>query len=195
LENPVLFAASVMILLIMPGPTNTLLATSGASVGFQRSARLLLSEIAGYGASILLIEFALVPSVSAAHLTASILRVAAGVYLMVLAIKLWTTPFELARAVISMRQVFVTTLLNPKAFVFALAVIPFGSPQAELYFSAFMAIVPVLGTMWIVVGTLFGRHTPPSYVRAFPKAASIVLATMSATLMGSALFMQQRMLP
>jgi hypothetical protein len=29
MENPALFAASVMILLIMPDPTNTLLATSG----------------------------------------------------------------------------------------------------------------------------------------------------------------------
>ena len=37
MDNPALFAASVIILLMMPGPTNALLATSGATVGFQRS--------------------------------------------------------------------------------------------------------------------------------------------------------------
>src|SRR5471032_1867976 len=123
MENPVLFAASVMILLIMPGPTNTLLATSGATVGLQRSTPLLLGEIAGYILSILLIEFVLGPSISGAHLAPSILRIAAGAYLMFLSIKLWTTTFRIARAVISLRQVFVTTLLNPKAWVFALVII------------------------------------------------------------------------
>jgi len=79
-------------------------------------------------------------------------------------------------------------LLNPKAFVFALVIIPFGSPQASLYFSAFPATVPVLGTMWIVAGNLLGGHTNPGYAKSFPKAASIVLAIMSATLIGSAFF-------
>jgi threonine/homoserine/homoserine lactone efflux protein len=188
MEDPLIFAASVLILLIMPGPTNTLLATSGATVGFQRSTPLLLGEIAGYTLSILLIEFVLGPSFSGTHPTASILRAAAGAYLMYLSIRLWTTPFQITRAVISLRQVFVTTLLNPKALVFALVLIPFGSPRVSLYFSAFLAIVPAVGTMWIVMGSLLGRHTDPGYAKSFPKAASIVLAIMSTTLIGSAFF-------
>ena len=177
-----------MILLIMPGPTNTLLATSGATVGFQRSTPLLLGELAGYIVSILLIEFVLGPTMSRAPSTALMLRAAAGAYLMVLSIKLWTAPFVLAHAVISLRQVFVTTLLNPKAFVFALVIIPFGLPQASFYFSGFTAIVPAIGTLWIVIGTLLGRNTQPRYMKAFPKAASVILAIISATLIGSAFF-------
>jgi threonine/homoserine/homoserine lactone efflux protein len=192
MENPALFAASVLLLLIMPGPTNTLLATSGATVGFQRSTPLLLGEIAGYILSILLIEFALGRFMSGAHPAPPALRVAAGAYLMLLSIKLWITPFLLARAVISLRQVFVTTLLNPKAWVFALVIIPFGSLHASLYFSAFLATVPAVGTMWIAAGSLLGRHTRPGYAKSFPKAASIALAIMSATLIGSALFIPQR---
>jgi threonine/homoserine/homoserine lactone efflux protein len=153
---------------------------------------LLLSEIAGYTLSILLIEFVLGPSISGIHHTASILRVAAGAYLMSLSIKLWTTPFQLARAVISLRQVFVTTLLNPKAFVFALVIIPFGSSHASSYFPAFLATVPVVGTIWIVAGSLLGRHTNLGHARFFPKAASIVLATMSAILIGSAFLSLRR---
>jgi threonine/homoserine/homoserine lactone efflux protein len=191
MENPVLFAAAVMILLIIPGPTNTLLATSGATVGFQRSTPLLLSEIAGYTFAIVMIEFVLGSSMSGAF-TASMLRVAAGAYVMLLAIKLWITPLRLTRAVISVRQVFVTTLLNPKASVFALVIIPFGSPRAALYFSAFMAIVPAVGMMWIATGSLLGRLTHPGYAKSFPKAASIVLAIMSAILIGSAFFTPRR---
>ncbi len=186
MDNPVIFGASILILLLMPGPTNTLLATSGATVGFQRSAPLLLGEIAGYTLSILLIEFVLGPAMSGARLTASTLRIAAGAYLMLLSIKLWLTPFPLARAVISLRQVFVTTLLNPKALVFALVLIPFGSPHASWYFSAFLAIVPAVGTMWIVAGGLLGRHADPLCAMSFPKAASLVLAIISATLIVSA---------
>ena len=181
-----LFVASVMILLVMPGPTNTLLATSGATVGFQRSTPLLLGEIAGYAVTILLIEFVLGPSLSGAHPTASILRGAAGAYLMLLSIKLWTTPFQLARAVISLRQVFVTTLLNPKALVFALVIIPFGSPHASLYFAAFAAMVPSVGVVWIFAGSLLVRRSHPGFARFLPKAASVVLAIMSATMIGSA---------
>lgn len=90
-------------------------------------------------------------------------------------------------AVISVRQVFVTTLLNPKACVFALVVSPFGSPHAPVYLHAFTAMVPVVGTTWIVAGSLLGRHTYPHYVRSLAKAAPIVLAIMSAALISTAL--------
>jgi threonine/homoserine/homoserine lactone efflux protein len=188
METPALFAASVLILLIMPGPTNTLLATSGATVGFQRSMPLLLGELAGYMLSILLIEFVLGPAISSTPLIASVLRIVAGAYLMLVAVKLWTTPFRLARAVISLRQVFITTLLNPKAFVFALVIIPFGSPRSPVYFSSFLASVPTVGTVWIVAGCLLGRHAQAGYARSLPRAASIVLAIISASLIGSAFF-------
>jgi threonine/homoserine/homoserine lactone efflux protein len=187
MEDPAIFGASVLLLLVLPGPTNTLLATSGATVGLKRSARLLLGEIAGYALSILLIEFVLGPSLSGAPPTASVVRIVAGAYLMLVSVKLWITPFQIARAVISLPQVFLTTLLNPKALVFALVLIPFGSPHASRYFSAFLAIVPAVGTMWIFTGSLLGRHTEPGYARSLPKAASIVLAIMSATLIGSVL--------
>jgi threonine/homoserine/homoserine lactone efflux protein len=188
MDNPVLFAATVLILLIVPGPTNTLLAASGATVGFRRSTPLLLGEIAGYAVSIQLLEFAVAPAMQSAHLTATLLRAAAGSYLILLSIKLWVTPFRVAHQVISVRQVFVTTLLNPKACVFALVVMPFGSPRALWYFSALLAMIPAVGTLWIGAGYFLGRHTDPGYARSIPKAASVVLAIMSVTLIGSAFF-------
>ena len=188
MDNAAAFLVSVLVLLIMPGPTNTLLATSGATVGLRRSTPLLFAETAGYILSIVLIEFVLGPTISGTHPTASILRLAAGAYLLVLAIKLWTTPFLVARVVISLRQVFVTTLLNPKALVFALIIIPFNSPHASLYLAVFTAIVPAVGALWIATGSFLGHHTHPDYAKSFPKAAAIVLAVMSAALIASAFF-------
>jgi threonine/homoserine/homoserine lactone efflux protein len=185
-ENSVLFASSVLLLLTLPGPTNTLLGTSGATVGLQRSLPLLLGELSGYLLSILLIQFVLGPAMSKAPATALLLRGAAGAYLMFLSVRLWTTPFLVSRAVISLRQVFVTTLLNPKAFVFALVIIPFGSPRSPVYLAAFAAIVPVIGTLWIAIGALLRRRTPPGYLKMFPRAASVILAIFSATLISSA---------
>jgi threonine/homoserine/homoserine lactone efflux protein len=184
--NSVLFVSSVLVLLILPGPTNTLLGTSGATVGLRRSLPLLLGELSGYLLSILLIQFVLGPAMSRAPSTALILRAAAGAYLMVLSIKMWTTPLLVSRAVISLRQVFVTTLLNPKAFVFALVIIPFGSPRSSAYLTLFAAIVPVVGTLWIGIGAVLRRRTQPDYLKVFPKAASVILAIFSATLISSA---------
>jgi threonine/homoserine/homoserine lactone efflux protein len=188
LENPALFLASIIVLLIMPGPTNTLLATSGATVGFRRSIPMLAGELAGYLVAIFLIQFVLGPAMSRSPATALALRLAAAAYLMILSVKLWRTPFMWARAVVSLRQVFVTTLLNPKALVFALVIIPFSSPHPGLYLSIFAATIPLIGTLWISFGTFLGRHAQPAYLGVVPKAASVVLAVISAILVSSALY-------
>ena len=192
MANLLLFASSVVLLLILPGPTNTLLATSGATVGLRRSLLLLVGELSGYLVSIFLIQFVLGPAMAKAPATALMLRVAAGGYLMVLSIKLWITPFLVTRAVISLRQLFVTTLLNPKAFVFALVIIPFNAPRPLQYVALFAAMVPVIGTLWIALGALLGQGTQPRYLKVFPKAASVVLAILSTTLISSALFLARQ---
>jgi threonine/homoserine/homoserine lactone efflux protein len=71
------------------------------------------------------------------------LRIASGLYLLHVAWKLWghTEEMLLHKGGVSLRQVFVTTLLNPKALIFAFAIIPFGS-TGDIWRSA-----PWLGTL------------------------------------------------
>ena len=61
MTNPPLFVLAVLTVLITPGPTNTLLFTSGATVGISRSLRLLVAEFAGYNLGILTAGFVLAP--------------------------------------------------------------------------------------------------------------------------------------
>ena len=78
MENPVLFAMAVLAVLGTPGPTNTLLATAGATGGLRCSLPLIPAEAAGYTISILTLGLALGPVVAGAPLLAGALRVSVG---------------------------------------------------------------------------------------------------------------------
>lgn len=51
-SGTVLFVLGITIVLMMPGPTNTLLAAAGLRQGVKRAARLAGVELAGYAVSI-----------------------------------------------------------------------------------------------------------------------------------------------
>ena len=84
--NFLTFFTATCFLLAMPGPTNTLLATSGAGIGISRSLHLLAAELFGYLAAIALLRLALGPVVSGIPLAAVVLRVAVSVYILGLAV-------------------------------------------------------------------------------------------------------------
>ncbi|WP_149538009.1 LysE family translocator [Siccirubricoccus phaeus] len=160
MEDPILFTLAVLTVLGTPGPTNTLLATSGATVGLRRSLPLMLGEAAGYTISILTLGLLLGPAMAAAPLLAAALRVAVGLYLLLLALRLWRHGGAVLAtgAVVMPRQVFVTTLLNPKAIVFALGILPFGAGPAvwPLYMLGFLPLLATVAMAWIIVGTVLG---------------------------------------
>jgi threonine/homoserine/homoserine lactone efflux protein len=158
MENPSLFILTVLTILGMPGPTNTLLATSGAATGWRRSWLLVLAEVGGYLTTIMLLGFVLGPALAGAPVVKMLLRFAVGIYLFMLAWKLWGWGGdELQAKAISFRQLFVATLFNPKAVIFALAVIPFGKTHVAAYLLGFAAMVVGVGTCWLIVGEGAGR--------------------------------------
>ncbi len=159
MEDPALFALTILIVLGTPGPTNTLLATGGASLGFRRSLPLMLGEAAGYSLSILVIGLLLAPLIAGLPAVATVLRLAVAAYLVLLAIRLWRRGAGLGDAtrLVTPPQVFVTTLLNPKAIVFALGIIPFAVPTWPAYFAAFLVLLAVVALAWIGLGAGLGR--------------------------------------
>jgi len=159
MTDPVLFALAVLAILATPGPTNTLLATAGASVGLRRALALIPAEAAGYLISISLIGLALGPVVAASPLLGLALRLMVGLYLLHVAWKLWRGAGRAITGgtVITPARIFVTTLLNPKAIVFALGVVPFAVPSWPGYLAAFAGLTASVALGWIGVGALMGR--------------------------------------
>ncbi|MBB5692798.1 LysE family transporter [Muricoccus pecuniae] len=158
MQDPILFALTVLLILGTPGPTNTLLAAAGGTVGFRRALPLVPAEAGGYLISIHAIGLALGPVIASRPEVALGLRLAVGAYLLLLAAKLWRRgAVDLSTAPVTPRQVFVTTLLNPKAIVFALGVIPFGAERWWPYTLGFLGLLAGVALAWIALGAVLGR--------------------------------------
>ncbi|MCS3727206.1 LysE family translocator [Bradyrhizobium betae] len=155
------FFAATYFLLAVPGPTNTLLATSGAGIGIARSLHLLAAELCGYLLSIVLLRTALGPIVSDIPLAAVVLRVAVTIYILCLAVMLWRVNTRELRdgAAVTFGQVLLTTLLNPKALVFAFLLLPLQIGPLELLPWLGMIALQILtaGAAWIALGATLGR--------------------------------------
>ena len=160
MEDPVLFTLAVLAVLGTPGPTNALLATAGATAGLRRSLPLIPAEAAGYTISVLTLGLALGPVMAGAPLLDGALRTAVGAYLLLLALRLWRRG-EAALptgAIVTPTQVFLTTLLNPKAIVFALGILPFGAGRDvwPLYMLGFLLLLVSVAAAWIATGMMLG---------------------------------------
>jgi threonine/homoserine/homoserine lactone efflux protein len=158
MDDPVLFTLAVLAVLGTPGPTNTLLATAGATGGVRRSLPLVPAEAAGYSISILALGLVLGPAVTSAPALAGALRAAVGAYLLLLAVRLWRggRAALATGALVTPGQVFLTTLLNPKAIVFALGIVPFGAPRVWPYLLGFLLLLVSVAAGWIAAGAALG---------------------------------------
>jgi threonine/homoserine/homoserine lactone efflux protein len=175
MTDPLLFMLAVLTILGTPGPTNTLLATGGAVSGVLRSLPLLLGELTGYLIAIAVIRMVLGPVIAAYPLIGSALKVAVALYLSWIAVRLWLRGSDLTTpARVTLPMVFVTTLLNPKAIIFALSVLPAAHPQLGWYVVAFSVSVVAAGFSWILVGRAIGA-TAGKHARIVPRIASLAL--------------------
>ncbi len=178
MQDPFLFTLAVLAILGTPGPTNTLLATSGALVGVRRSLPLILAELGGYLVAIGFLHGVLGGVLAASPALETALRLLIGCYLLFAAFELWTRRGALEGPACGVRweRVFVTTLLNPKALVFAFGVLPLSRPDTGLYVLAFAALVAVAASAWIAVGALLGRTVSAPGSRLVPRVSAVVLA-------------------
>lgn len=188
MTDPLLFLLAVLTILGTPGPTNTLLATAGATAGVRVSWPLLGAELSGYLIAILLIRGVLSPVIAAWPLVGTVLKVMVAVYVAWIAVTLWARPTELTKARrVDFAMVFVTTLLNPKAIIFALTVIPLSHPELWMYFAAFSACVLSAGLGWLLVGGAIGAAAGGTRHHLVQRAAAVVLGAFAGMILASAL--------
>jgi len=176
------FLLGTLALLATPGPTNTLLATSGAVSGLRRSLPLLCGELAGYLVAIAVLHAVVGPVVAALPLFGIALRIAVCLYLVHLALAFWrqqAASFDTARAITPAR-VFGTTLLNPKAVIFAFTLLPF-TPAVTLaermpWLVVLSLLIVTVGAAWIALGASLQRGTGGAAGQAFVyKVAAVAL--------------------
>lgn len=159
------FVLAALSLLATPGPTNTLLATSGAVSGIRSSLKLLLGELGGYLVAIVVLLVVVGPVVAAVPAFGIALRIAVCLYLVHLAWKFWrhsATALE-GRQPVTVLRVFVTTLLNPKAVIFAFTLLPFtpASTWADMvpWLALLSLLIVMVGSSWIALGSSLQRRT------------------------------------
>jgi threonine/homoserine/homoserine lactone efflux protein len=184
------FVTAVLALLAAPGPTNTLMCLAGAAGGPRRVVRLLPAELLGYLAAIVPLAWLGSHVLDHVPLTAAVLKIAAAAWVMVLAVRLWTPPVAGAgRGAVGLRSVFVTTLLNPKALVFGLVLLPPpGDPAFAPRLGLFCLLVAAVAVAWGTAGSLArvggdlaGR------MRAIHRIASVWLSVVAAGLVAGVL--------
>jgi threonine/homoserine/homoserine lactone efflux protein len=188
MSDPLLYALAVLTLLGTPGPTNTLLATSGALSGLRHSLPLLIGELGGYLVAIGTIRLVLGPVFAAYPPLGIALKVAVAVYLGWIAIRLWRRGAVItgpARPV-TIGNVFVTTLLNPKALIFSLSIIPAAHPELAWFVAGFVAMVVTVGFGWIAIGTAIGATAGERHAGIVPRIASVALVGFAGLVLASA---------
>ena len=156
----------------------------------RRSLPLLLGEVGGYLTVIVPTTVLAAPLISAQPEIGLLLKLAAACWILFMAHALWTMKAHSAsERPITAGQVFVTTLLNPKALVIALVIMPQLGLLAMLpWLLGFVALTLSASSLWIAAGTLLARlPRRPVGTRLPRRIAAACLAAFSFGIAGSAL--------
>jgi threonine/homoserine/homoserine lactone efflux protein len=150
------FAIALFVLLLTPGPTNTLIALAGAERGWLGALRLTPVEVAAY--ALVTLPLAIAGGSLAAE--AGALRLAitliAALWVAYLAVRLWRLPGDaMGPEQNGALRLFITTLCNPKGLIIGLVLLP---SQAHLGWAAagFLAILLAVSAFWAGIGSMAG---------------------------------------
>ncbi|WP_210529823.1 LysE family transporter [Rubellimicrobium arenae] len=181
-------ALAICALLVTPGPTNTLLAIAGAERGWLRAIRLIPAELGGYLATtvpLALLGAALLEELPQAR---TAITLVAAAWVAWLALAMWRVPAgRSGRLTVTGRRVLVTTLLNPKALIFGLVLLPAETGDDLLRnFGLFAAEVVTVAMLWAALGAVLrrGDRAEPGMPPGWRRAASVWLGGLAVYLVG-----------
>jgi threonine/homoserine/homoserine lactone efflux protein len=153
---------ALLVLLASPGPTNALLAMAGAQdpdAGLRRLALPLL-VLAAYLATVLPLTLWGDRWLDQLPQLRSGLTLCAAVWVTVLALRLWRTEALSLTSAVTPLQIGLTTLLNPKALVIGLVLLP-KAASTPLGLGLFAALVLAVSTLWLHLGASLPQGARP----------------------------------
>lgn len=183
----------VSLVLIVPGPTNTLLLSSGLKVGLRGTWHLVIAEALGYIVAISLWGFFLCALAETRPWLYGAAKLVSSIYIFCLALKMWSKSRILQDQEIgpvSFRDMFVATLMNPKGLLFASVLFPIQAFQSSGYFLralvVFLIVLTPIGVGWSCLGGLLtSQRSWAAHTTTLLRGASLVLLMFSVTLVYS----------
>ena len=178
------FDLAVALLFAVPGPTNALIAVAGARNGVRALPALVGAALVGFVAAVAVLIWFAGPYIAATPTFGFALRVLCALLLARSAWLLWRSAgaSRASRGSTSAAAVLTTTLVNPKALIFAFAIFPPLASTAEAIevFARFALLAAIGMTLWGLAGAALGRGAAPAVgAAAVDRAGATVLAAFS----------------
>lgn len=182
--SPVELTLAVLVLLLTPGPTNSLVLVAGAERGWPGALRLIPAELSGYLLTVLPLALMGTTVLADHHALRTAVTLAAAAWVAVLAVRLWQVRGAAGGGTsVGGRALFVTTALNPKALIFGLVLLP--SPdRLGANLAIFAGLVVLVAAIWAGLGAVLraGGSGQPRAIPMLRRLASIWLAAVSLVL-------------
>jgi len=178
------FLLATVALLAAPGPSNTLAGVAGAQGGLRRVVVLLPPLVAGYLCAVLPLAWAGANLTRAWPALMPGIQLAAAAWVLWLAVGLWhDRPQGAQSGAVSAARLWLTTVLNPKALVVALALLP---PPTDPCFgprlALFAAISAIVAFGWGAIGAATRSCDTAGRLVGLQRAAAVWLLVVSAGL-------------
>ncbi|VWC70375.1 LysE family protein [Burkholderia lata] len=183
------------IVLLVPGPTNTLLLSAGLKLNLRGACRLVAAEASGYVIAIAVWGFFLWSLAIEYPWIVGCVKLISSMFICYLAVKMWFKGGDLGAAdsaPLGFRGLFVATLMNPKALLFSSAIFPESAFRSLDIFllstGVFLITLIPIGLIWSRSGRLLVMNrTEGRLVSTVLRCSSLVLLMFAATLASSVL--------
>lgn len=179
-------ALALLVLLAAPGPTNTLLAIAGAERGRSAASRLIPTVLLAYLVSAVPLALVGARLLDALPLARAAITLAAAAWVLWLAVAMWRLPQAAATGdSVTPRRVAFTTLLNPKALILGLVLLPAADGlRLAANVALLAAVVAVAALLWTALGAALRRDAGSGLPAPWRRAASVWLGALALYLLG-----------
>lgn len=171
------FSVAVVALLILPGTTNAVLALSARDLMPVRFVLLLATVATGYLVILLAVSTFAAPFLHAHPEAAREVKLLAAIWVLALAVRLWATGTAETIVPVGPKQLFVTTVLNPKAIIVGLTLMPAVKGAASLStFGVFTLAVVATSSAWLLLGRIVIGRSEAMHQLARRIGATVLVA-------------------
>nr|WP_321882798.1 LysE family transporter [Burkholderia cepacia] len=185
----------VAIVLLVPGPTNTLLLSAGLKLNLRGACRLVAAEALGYVIAIAVWGFFLWSLVAQYPGILIVVKLVSSVFIFYLAVNMWFKCVDFGAAdsaPLRFRGLFFATLTNPKALLFSSSIFPESAFRSLgsflLPIGAFLFVLIPIALIWSRLGRLLLMNRAGSRLSsAVLRCSSFVLLIFAGTLASSVL--------